>query len=299
MTDLRHELEKYADVVCDVPLSKLTTLRIGGIARYVVYPENLLSLEGILKTVEAYHLPYKLIGKGSNLLCSDEVFEGVIIRLDKHFNQFYIDGTTLVAEAGCSIITLSVEAMRNGLSGLEFASGIPATVGGVTFMNAGAYKSAMSEVIESVSVLRDGKMEWISNEECEFAYRSSIFQKHPDWIILGVRLQLKEGDKEEIRQLMESRKERRMASQPLDKASAGSIFRNPEEVPAWELIEGIGYRGKRIGGAQVSEKHVNFIVNEDHASAKDFLQLIEEIQAKVKEKYQIDLVMEVEKFNWQ
>lgn len=298
MVDMKDELAKYADVICDVPLSKLTTLRIGGIAQYVAYPENLLSLEGLLKTIHEAGLPYKVIGKGSNLLCSDDVFEGVIIRLDKHFNQYYLDDTTMTAEAGCSIITLSVEAMKNGLSGLEFASGIPATVGGVTFMNAGAYKSAMSDIIESVSIFRDGKYEWLSNEECQFAYRTSIFQEHPDWIILGIRIRLKREDKEEIRSLMESRRERRMASQPLDKASAGSIFRNPEDIPAWKLIEGIGYRGKCIGGAKVSEKHVNFIVNEDHATASDFLQLVEEIQDKVKEKYDIDLKMEVEKFNW-
>lgn len=298
MIDLYKELEALAEVEENIPLSKMTTLRIGGVARYVVYPENTLSLQGVMNKLNQYHIPYKVIGKGSNLLCSDEPFDGVIIRLDRYLCNAYFDNEHLVAEAGCSIIALSYEAMKNELSGLEFASGIPGTVGGVTFMNAGAYKSSMADVIDSVSVYRDGKIEWIQNADCGFSYRTSIFQKHPDWIILAVKMTLQKGDQKEIRELMDSRRERRMNSQPLDKHSAGSIFRNPEEIPAWKLIEGAGFRGKRIGDAVVSEKHVNFIVNENHASAKDFITLVTDVQKAVKDKYDIDLYMEVEKFNW-
>ncbi len=298
MIDLYKELEALAEVEENIPLSKMTTLRIGGVARYVVYPENTLSLQGVMNKLNQNHIPYKVIGKGSNLLCSDEPFDGVIIRLDRYLCNAYFDNEHLVAEAGCSIIALSYEAMKNELSGLEFASGIPGTVGGVTFMNAGAYKSSMADVIDSVSVYRDGKIEWIQNADCGFSYRTSIFQKHPDWIILAVKMTLKKGDQKEIRELMDSRRERRMNSQPLDKHSAGSIFRNPEEIPAWKLIEGAGFRGKRIGDAVVSEKHVNFIVNENHASAKDFITLVTDVQKAVKDKYDIDLYMEVEKFNW-
>lgn len=299
MIDLYKELEALAEVEENIPLSKMTTLRIGGVARYVVYPENTLSLQGVMNKLNQNHIPYKVIGKGSNLLCSDEPYDGVIIRLDRHLCNAYFDNEHLVAEAGCSIIALSYEAMKNELSGLEFASGIPGTVGGVTFMNAGAYKSSMADVIDSVSVYHDGKIEWIQNADCGFSYRTSIFQKHPDWIILAVKMTLQKGDQKEIRELMDSRRERRMNSQPLDKHSAGSIFRNPEEIPAWKLIEGAGFRGKRIGDAVVSEKHVNFIVNENHASAKDFIALVTDVQKAVKDKYDIDLYMEVEKFNWQ
>ena len=299
MIDLYKELEALAEVEENIPLSKMTTLRIGGVARYVVYPENTLSLQGVMNKLNQNHIPYKVIGKGSNLLCSDEPFDGVIIRLDRYLCNAYFDNEHLVAEAGCSIIALSYEAMKNELSGLEFASGIPGTVGGVTFMNAGAYKSSMADVIDSVSVYHDGKIEWIQNADCGFSYRTSIFQKHPDWIILAVKMTLQKGDQKEIRELMDSRRERRMNSQPLDKHSAGSIFRNPEEIPAWKLIEGAGFRGKRIGDAVVSEKHVNFIVNENHASAKDFITLVTDVQKAVKDKYDIDLYMEVEKFNWQ
>ena len=298
MIDLYKELEALAEVEENIPLSKMTTLRIGGVARYVVYPKNALSLQGVMNKLNQNHIPYKVIGKGSNLLCSDEPFDGVIIRLDRYLCNAYFDNEHLVAEAGCSIIALSYEAMKNELSGLEFASGIPGTVGGVTFMNAGAYKSSMADIIDSVSVYRDGKIEWIQNADCVFSYRTSIFQKHPDWIILAVKMTLKKGDQKEIRELMDSRRERRMNSQPLDKHSAGSIFRNPEEIPAWKLIEGAGFRGKRIGDAVVSEKHVNFIVNENHASAKDFITLVTDVQKAVKDKYDIDLYMEVEKFNW-
>lgn len=299
MKDITKELSSLAQIETDIPLSKMTTLRIGGIARYVIYPENILSLQAVIAKLKEYSIPYKVIGKGSNLLCSDDIYEGAIIRLDRHLNDAYFDGETLVAESGCSIIALSYEAMKNSLSGLEFASGIPGTVGGVTFMNAGAYKSSMSEVIDSVSVYRDGKIEWISNEDCEFSYRTSVFQKHPDWLIVAVKMKLQTADQKEIRELMDSRRERRMASQPLDKPSAGSVFRNPDSVPAWKLIEGIGYRGKSIGDAKISEKHVNFIINNGNASAKDFDALVKDVQKAVKDKYDIDLFMEVEKFNWQ
>ncbi|MBE6123159.1 MAG: UDP-N-acetylmuramate dehydrogenase [Solobacterium sp.] len=298
MDELLKELSEYASAECNVPMSAMTTLRIGGTAAYVVYPENSLALDAIIRIIRKHNVPFKVFGKGSNMLCSDSRFEGVVIRLDRYMDSCYFEGTRVTAEAGTSIIALSYEALKNGLSGLEFASGIPGTVGGAVYMNAGAYRNSMSEIVDSVFVYRDGALEWISADECEFGYRSSIFQKHPDWIIVGVRMNLKEGDPAEIRSLMDSRRERRISTQPLDKPSAGSVFRNPDEVPAWKLIEGIGYRGRTCGGAKVSEKHVNFIVNEQHATAEDFLKLVESIQREVKKTYGIDLHMEVEKFNW-
>ncbi|MCI6746108.1 MAG: UDP-N-acetylmuramate dehydrogenase [Anaerolactibacter massiliensis] len=297
METMLEQLKKVAAVETGVPLSSMTTLRIGGKAKYVAYPDDSVSLDSLIRIIRKNHLQFKLIGKGSNLLCSDKDYDGVIIRLEK-FNDFYIVDTSVVAQAGCSIIAVAYAAMKAGLSGLEFASGIPGSVGGVTFMNAGAYRSSMSDVIDSVFVYRDGKFEWVPKGECGFGYRTSVFQSHPDWIVIAIRLNLEKRDPDEIRALMDSRRERRMASQPLDRPSAGSVFRNPADVPAWKLIEGIGYRGHRIGDAQVSEKHVNFIVNDGHARAEDFLALTEEIQKLVKEKYGISLHMEVEKFNW-
>ncbi len=298
MDEIVKEVALYGDVSEYVPLSACTTLRIGGIARAVVYPKNALALSQIMNILLKKKVSYKMIGKGSNLLCSDEDYEGVIIRLDRYFNEYYFDGEKLVAQAGCSIITLSYEAMKKGLSGLEFASGIPATVGGVTYMNAGAYKSNMKDVLEKVYIYRDGKCEWIKADECQFEYRRSVFHVHPDWIILAVQFALSPKSPDEIREIMDDRRERRMKTQPLDHYNAGSVFRNPEGKFAWKIIEELGFRGKRVGDAQVSEKHVNFIVNLGNAKAKDFLSLAEEIQRRAKQELNEDLVMEVEKFNW-
>ena len=203
----------------------------------------------------------------------------------------------MTVQAGCSIIALAQEAAKRGLSGLEFASGIPATVGGTVFMNAGAYKASMSDVVEEVFVYRDGSLCWMEKDSFEYAYRTSIFQKHPDWIITAVRLKLKQGDPDEIRQLMENRRERRFATQPLNYPSCGSVFRNPEGMNSWKLIDEIGYRGHVHGGACVSQKHPNFIVNLGNATALDYLQLVEEIQDRIEEKFGIRLITEMEKFN--
>jgi UDP-N-acetylmuramate dehydrogenase len=297
MNELRQDLEKLAEVEVERPLSTLTTLRIGGPAAFVVYPRAMVALDAIVRLLKQRRVPYKLLGNGSNLLASDDRYDGVIISLKK-FDDVYIMGDTIMAQAGSSIVALSYLAMEEGLSGLEFASGIPGTVGGVTFMNAGAYLSDMSAVIEEVFVYRSGCFSWMKKEECGFAYRTSVFQQNPDWIILAVRMKLHRMPYEEIHDLMDSRRQRRMASQPLDMPSAGSVFRNPEGQAAWQLIDGIGYRGHRIGGAMVSPKHGNFIINAGGASASDFLTLVEEIQTRVKAQYGIDLYMEVEKFNW-
>ena len=299
MEKLVKELQQYGQVQEHVSLRTMTTLRIGGNARIVVYPKNILALTQVIREIKEADVPFKLIGKGSNLLCSDDDSNGVVIRLDRTFTEYYFDHDICYAEAGCSIIALAYSAMKNSLSGLEFASGIPGTVGGVTYMNAGAYKSNMASIIQEVFVYRDGQLCWMDVNDCEFAYRTSIFQKHPQWIVLAVKMKLEQGNEDEIRSLMDQRRERRMSSQPLEMPSAGSVFRNPDERAAWQYIEDIGYRGKSIGGAAVSEKHVNFIVNKDNATASDFITLVSEIQAKVKEQFGVELKMEVEKFNWQ
>lgn len=282
----------------NMPLSSMTTLRIGGYAKYVCYPDSDVALDAVLRLTKKHAVSYKMIGKGSDMLCSDDDYDGLVIRLDRHFNSSYFSANEVTVQAGCSTIALAVRAMKNGLSGLEFASGIPGTIGGAVFMNAGAYRSSMADIIEEVFVYRNGKLEWIPNEECEFSYRSSTFQKHLDWIIVAARLKLTPADPNEIEALMKNRKERRLASQPLDYPSCGSVFRNPEGRNAWELIEGIGYRGKQIGDACVSEKHCNFIINKGHAKADDYLKLVKEIQTKVKQKFDVDLVTEMEMFNW-
>ncbi|NBK96988.1 MAG: UDP-N-acetylmuramate dehydrogenase [Erysipelotrichia bacterium] len=300
MNLMEEKLQSHGDLEINVPLSKHTTFRIGGICKYFVYPKNEMSLLRIIELCKENKLAYRVFGKGSNLLCSDDYYDGVILCLDRYFNEIQIeeDGQ-IFAQAGVSLIYLAHEAMKASLSGLEFASGIPATLGGALYMNAGAYKSNMADIVKKVYVLKDDSCVWIDVDELAYAYRSSIFHHHRDWIILGARLQLKKGEQSEIKALMDSRRERRLASQPLNKPSAGSVFRNPQTYPAWQLIEEIGYRGKQIGGAKVSDKHANFIVNEDHAKASDVDALVKAIQKEVHEKYQIEMKMEVEKFNWQ
>lgn len=298
MEELYKKLGNFGTVELNKSLSEMTTLRIGGKVSLVIYPETDIAIDPIIKLLKEYNFPYKVIGKGSDLLCSDDDFNGAIIRLDKHFNNVYFEDDEIIAQGGASIIALSIEAMKNGLSGLEFASGIPGTIGGAIYMNAGAYKSSIADVVSEVFVYHDGTFSWMKNEECGFGYRSSNFQKHPDWIILGAKLILKKGDSKQIAQLMEDRRNRRMSTQPLDSPSCGSVFRNPDNYNAWELIDGIGYRGKSLGGAKVSDKHCNFILNVDNATANDYLALVKEIQAKVKEKYDVDLHTEMEMFNW-
>ncbi len=291
-------LKEYADVETDRSFSTMTTLRIGGTARYVLYPKTCTSFDAMLNYLSENGIPYKMIGKGSDILCSDEYYDGAVIRLDRHFNHSYFENEYLTAEAGSSIIALAVAAMNHSLSGLEFASGIPGTLGGALFMNAGAYRSSMSEIITEVLVYRDRTFSWIPNADCCFGYRESIFQKHPDWIIVAARMKLVPSKEQAIHDLMENRRQRRMESQPLDLPSCGSVFRNPEGMNAWQLIDGIGYRGKRVGDACVSEKHCNFIVNLDKATAKDYMTLVNEIIDRVREQYGVELQTEMEKFNW-
>lgn len=297
--NLNKRLSAYGDVRMNESLAKHTTFRIGGNSAYYIYPKNEICLMQILELLKEEGLPYKIFGKGSNLLCGDDDYEGAIICLDRYMTEFYFeeDGTCL-AQAGCSIIQLAHEAMNHSFSGLEFASGIPGTLGGALYMNAGAYKSSISDILESVFVLKDGCCVWMDKADLAYAYRHSRFQQEQEWIILAGRLKLTQGDQKEIRDLMDSRRKRRMSTQPLNKPCAGSMFRNPEAAQAWELIEKIGYRGKRIGGAMVSDKHANFIVNEDHATAQEIAALVEEIQQQVKKEFDIDLHTEVERFNW-
>ena len=297
---VQEKLAVYGRVLCNESMKKHTTYRIGGTVDYFIYPKNELALTRILQILKEENIPYHVLGRGSNILCSDAHFHGAIINLDRTLNDFFFeeDGV-LLAQAGCSIINLSVEAMKRSMSGLEFASGIPGSIGGALYMNAGAYKANIASLLKGVYVWKNGCTEWMNPKDLDYDYRHSIFQKHKDWLILGACFRLNKGDRKEIEALMDSRRQRRMDAQPLNMPCAGSVFRNPESVPAWKLIEQLGLRGYEIGGAQVSLKHANFIVNKNgEAKAKDVLDLITLIQTKAKEEYGIDLITEVEHLVW-
>lgn len=275
------------EVYENVDLKKYTTYKVGETANILALPNNIENLIKLLKYLNKNNIKHKIIGNGSNLIFLGN-YNGVLIKLEK-INNITINETIVKAEAGISLIHLALKCSKLGLTGLEFASGIPGTIGGAIYMNAGAYNENMENIVRKVKILDENyNIKELSKEQLNFDYRTSIFQ-NKNYICLETELELKKGNTEEILDLIEKRKQKRIASQPLDYPSAGSVFRNPPNESAWKLIEGIGYKGKIIGGAKVSEKHANFIINIGSATGKDIKKLIEEIKTKVKEKYNIEL----------
>lgn len=296
------EIEKLdiGRVEANVSLSKYTTYRVGGIALAMVYPKSVKKLISLVKLLTGSKIKYKVIGNGSNLLFSDKNFDGVIIKLTELTNIKFLSYNKIRVEAGYSLPKLSLLVAKKGLAGLEFASGIPGTVGGAIFMNAGAYKSDMGYIVQSVRVLTpDCKIITFENREMDFHYRSSFLQKHPEYICLDAVIKLKKGDKELLDEVIKERRARRIESQPLEYPSAGSVFRNPEGNFAGKLIEDLGLKGYRIGGAMVSEKHANFIINYDNATSDDIKNLIDYVHDRVMDEYNIDLKIEQEFVNWE
>lgn len=284
----------------DVLLSKHTTYKVGGKAKLMVYPKNVECLVKLLKLIKMHDIKYKVLGLGSNVLFSDKIFDGVIIRLSELDEVEFFGNNRIRVGAGYSLMKLSLLAARKGLAGLEFASGIPGTVGGAVFMNAGAYKSDMGYVVTEVKVLTPAfNIITLENKEMNFHYRSSFLQKHPDYICLEAVIKLEKGDKNALDEVIKERRQRRMESQPLEYPSAGSVFRNPEGMFAGKLIEDLGLKGKTIGGAMVSEKHANFIINYKKAKSSDVKKLIELVHQKVLEEYDVDMKIEQEFVNWE
>lgn len=295
------EIEKYSigKVERDVFLSKYTTYRVGGLVKCIVYPKNVSKLIDLIKIIKKFDIKFKVIGNGSNVLFSDKTFNGVIIKLSELNEIEFFDKKVRVG-AGFSLPKLAILCAKHSLTGFEFASGIPGTVGGAIYMNAGAYKSDMGYVVQEVKVLTpDFKVITLENRELDFHYRSSFFKKHSDYICLEAIIKLDKGSRGAIEDLMRERRQRRMESQPLNFPSAGSVFRNPEGGYAGKLIEDLGLKGLRKGGAMVSDKHANFIVNAGGASSKDIKDLIDYVHDKVMEKYNIDLKVEQEFVNWE
>lgn len=283
----------------NVSLSNYTTYKVGGIARIIVYPKDVKKLVLLLNKLNDESVKYKVLGYGSNLVFSDKPYEGVIIKLDS-FDKVKIDDTIITAGAGVSLIKLSYMALKEGLTGLEFASGIPGTVGGAVFMNAGAYKSDMGYIVSEVKVLSpDLKVITLYNKDLNYKYRDSFLRHNKGYVCLEAKLVLRPGDKKLIKELMETRRQKRLLSQPLEYPSAGSVFRNPENDFAGKLIEDCGLKGYKIGGAEVSLKHANFIINTGKASANDVMNLINYVHDKVKEKTNVDLKIEQEFVNWE
>ncbi len=294
---LLRELNEYqvGIVKKDEELARHTTMKIGGPADLFIEPTSIEGLKKTMQLVQKYRVNWRAIGRGSNLLVSDQGIEGVVIKLGNNLKDMKLDGTQLTVGAGYSIVALAVLISKKGLSGLEFASGVPGSVGGAVYMNAGAHGSDISKILTDAHILfEDGSLQWLTNDEMEFSYRTSVLQKKRPGIVVEARFQLTEGDKEQIVAVMQKNKDYRKVTQPYDSPCAGSIFRNPLPHFAGKLIEEAGLKGFQIGGAQISEMHGNFIVNAGNAKASDVLQLIEYVKKTIMEKYNIQMETEVE-----
>ena len=284
---------KVGKVVPNPIMKEYTTYKVGGPAIALVIPNDVDSLIKLIKHLDNKSIKWKIIGNGSNLIFKEQ-YDGIIIKLSE-FNSLEINDTVIEVGAGYNLPRLCMKAAKMGLTGLEFAAGIPGTVGGAVFMNAGAYKSDMGYIVSEVTVIEENyNIKTLYNKDMDFHYRTSFLKKHPKYVCIAAKIVLKKGNTNAIMEVIEDRKQRRLMSQPLEYPSAGSVFRNPENDYAGRLIEELDYKGKNIGGAYVSEKHANFIVNKNNATSSDVINLITEIKNKVKEKYDIDLIEEQE-----
>ncbi|TCP29092.1 UDP-N-acetylmuramate dehydrogenase [Scopulibacillus darangshiensis] len=285
---------KVGKVRLNEPLAKHTTLRVGGPADLFVEPDSIDSLVNTMDVIKQYNLKWRAIGKGSNLLISDEGIRGVVIKLARGINHMELDGNRLLVGAGYPMVPLATILGKKGLSGFEFAGGIPGSVGGAVYMNAGAHGSDMSQVLSRARILSpNGELKWLSLEELAYSYRTSVLQSQQG-ICVEAEFELTSGDAKVISENLQAFKDYRHSTQPYDSKCCGSVFRNPLPNHAGKLIEDAGLKGYRLGGAQVSPLHGNFIVNADHARAQDVLDLIQFVKRSIKEKYNIDLHTEVE-----
>lgn len=283
------------NVLTDEPMDRHTTFRVGGPADFFVTPANEEQVRDTVLLLEKENVPYYVMGNGSNLLVGDKGFRGVIIQIAKKMNQIRVDGETIYAQSGALLSRVAAQALANGLTGFEFASGIPGTLGGAVMMNAGAYGGEMKQVLANAYVLtKVGEIRVIPADLMELGYRTSIFSKNQD-IVLSAELKLERGNEENIRNYMEELKEKRVSKQPLEYPSAGSTFKRPEGYFAGKLIQDAGLRGFQVGGAQVSEKHCGFVINRNQATAADILSLMEQVADKVEAQFGVRLEPEVKR----
>jgi len=282
-------------VLVDEPLARYTTMKIGGPADILIVPKHVAGIEKTLQLVKKYKTKWTVIGRGSNLLVSDLGIEGVVIRLGEGLDHLEVEKHRVRVGGGYPLIKLSTLLSRQGLAGLEFASGIPGSVGGAVYMNAGAHKSDISNILSKALILfEDGTIDWLTHGEMGFSYRTSVLQTKRPGIVLEAEFQLQIGERERIVSGMQKNKDYRRETQPWNHPCAGSVFRNPTPYFAGDLIEKAGLRGYQIGGAQISEMHGNFIINTGGASAQDVLSLIALIKQTIKDKFGVEMHTEVE-----
>ena len=287
------KLGEQVEILVAEPMKNHTTFRIGGPADALALPKTPEEVAEVVRFCHEHAQSYYVLGNGSNLLVSDEGYRGLVLQLYRNFNDIQVNGETITVQSGAMLAAVARTAYQTGLTGLEFASGIPGTIGGAVVMNAGAYGGEMKNVLKEVTVLtKEGEVLVIPAKALELGYRTSVIPKN-GWIVLGAVLQLKKGDQEQILARMEELKEQRITKQPLDLPSAGSTFKRPEGYFAGKLIMDAGLRGFTVGGAQVSEKHCGFVVNRGNATAADVWELICEVKRRVKEMTGVELDPEV------
>ncbi len=279
---LLSEIVSAAMVSTDEPMSRHTTFRIGGPADVLVEPVGTGQIIAVVKLLKQMQVPFFILGNGSNILVGDKGIRGVVVKIGNASADYSVNDTVLTAGCGIKLSKLANTAYANALTGLEFAAGIPGTLGGALYMNAGAYGGEMKQVVEEVRYLdTSGNLQALPGSKCKFGYRSSIFAKEDGAVILEATLRLQEGNKDEIKAQMDDLAKRRSDKQPLNLPSAGSTFKRPEGAFAGKLIQDCGLMGFRVGGASVSEKHAGFVVNDKGATASDVRKLIETVQEKV------------------
>lgn len=293
-TELR-ELRGLVDeghICLDEPMSKHTTFRIGGPAEVFMNP-TLEELQSVLAFCKEREIPVTIVGNGSNLLVSDDGISGVVIKIGSNMADIEVSGYEIYAEAGAMLAAVARTAEKHNLAGMEFASGIPGSLGGGCIMNAGAYGGELKDILTEITVItKDGEVQTIPAAEAGLEYRHSRFMESGE-IVIAAKMLLTDGVEEEIREKSRGFNQSRREKQPLNFPSAGSTFKRPEGNFAGKLIEDSGLKGYQVGGAQVSEKHCGFVVNVDKATAKDVYQLITDVQRIVKEKYDVELQPEV------
>ena len=283
------------NAVADEPMAKHTTFRVGGAAKYAAFVSTASEIESLIKLCNDNNVQYYIIGNGSNVLISDKGYDGLMIIIGRNMSEISVEGETIRAGAGALLSAIGSKALNAGLAGFEFACGIPGTLGGACFMNAGAYGGEMKDILVSVdAVTPDGTVRTFNVEELGLGYRTSIFTKG-GYVIVGALMRLHRGSYDDIKACMDDLAYKRRLKQPLEYPSAGSTFKRPEGYFAGKLIQDAGLKGYQVGDAQVSEKHSGFVINRGNATASDVMQLISDVKDKVKEQFGVTMEPEVKR----